>query len=193
MPPVRTNPPLPLIGRSHLRRSTWSQALTNHHRYDPLSWQYLSPSIRPATISPALSVSSPTDLESTTLTDVGREDSEAEDDIVLQYYHNSSPIQVLPPTSPAPDLDTSPSPMSTITPKRYHATRPDTPDTPTPTSRMERPTRGLQRTYSMLVSPAIPRSTPVPVSTRMDMGSDDETTPRAAVGMYNSALQTFRK
>lgn len=189
MPPVRTNPPLHLTGRSHLRRSTWSQALTNHHRYDPISWQYLSPSIRPVTRSPTRSVSSPIVPMSTTSTDVGGEDAEPEDDIAFQYYYNSSPI-LLPPTSPAPDLNTSPSSMSTITPKRYHRTQPATPDTPTPTSRMERSTRGLQREYAMLISPAIPPCTPVPVS--MDMGSDDEAgTPRAAVGMYHYVLQKF--
>lgn len=83
-----------------------------------------------------------------------------------------------PPTSPTvySDIMLS-SPMST-TPGQHHATQPTTPDTPTPGPRRENG-RKLQRTYAMRVSPMI--ESPVPASVPMDVGSDEERTPRVRV------------
>lgn len=83
-----------------------------------------------------------------------------------------------PPTSPTVYSDIMfSSPMST-TPGKYLLTQPTTPDTPTPGPRRENG-RKLQRTYAMRVSPMI--ESPVPASVPMDVGSDEERTPRVRV------------
>lgn len=92
-----------------------------------------------------------------------------------------------PPTRPALSNDTDLTPTAMLISSIIHKTQPSTPTTPTPATRgapVYR--RGLQRTYSVILSPGdvlMHGSTPTGPSTTSEHESDAEHTPQSETGV----------